>query len=46
VEGVYNRHDCFEERRQALEAWGRLLLKLERQGAQPKKPTAAHQQAR
>lgn len=30
VEGVYNRHDYFEERRRALEAWGQLLLKLER----------------
>lgn len=24
------RHDDFEERRRALEAWGQLLLKLER----------------
>jgi hypothetical protein len=30
VEGVYNRHDYFEERQRALEAWGQLLLKLER----------------
>lgn len=30
VEGVYNRHDYFEEWRRALEAWGQLLLKLER----------------
>ena len=30
VEGVYNRHDYFEERRRALEGWGQLLLKLER----------------
>lgn len=33
VEDVYKRHDCFEERRRALEAWGQLLLKLEREGA-------------
>ena len=45
VVGIYNRHDYFEERRRALEAWGQLLLKLERQGTQPKKPAAAHQQA-
>ena len=45
VEGVYNRHDCFEERRRALEAWGQLLLKLERQGLRPKKPADAHRQA-
>jgi len=29
VEGVYNRHDYFEERRRALQAWGQLLLRLE-----------------
>jgi hypothetical protein len=45
VEGVCNRHDYFEERRRALEAWGQLLLKLERQGPQPKQPAAAPQQA-
>ena len=45
VEGVYNRHDYFEGRRRALEAWGQLLLKLERQGPHPKKPTPANQQA-
>jgi integrase len=45
VEGVHNRHDCFEQRRRALEAWGQLLLKLERQGPYPKKPAPAHQQA-
>jgi hypothetical protein len=45
VEGVYNRHDYFEERRRALEAWGQLLLKLERQGPHPKNLAAAHQQA-
>lgn len=45
VEGVYNRHDYFEERWRALEAWGQLLLKLERQGTCPKKPAPAHQQA-
>ncbi|MCX7274754.1 MAG: hypothetical protein NTV19_16640 [Burkholderiales bacterium] len=32
-------------RRRALEAWGQLLLKLERQGPHPKKPAPAHQQA-
>jgi integrase len=36
VEGVYNRHDYFEERRRALEAWGQLLLKLERGDASVK----------
>lgn len=36
VEGVYNRHDYFEERRRALEAWGQLLLKLERGDATAK----------
>lgn len=36
VEGVYNRHDYFEERRRALEAWGKLLLKLERGDATAK----------
>lgn len=45
VEGVYNRHDYFEERRRVLEAWGQLLLKLERQELQPKTPAAARQQA-
>jgi integrase len=30
VEGIYNRHDYFEERRTALEAWARLLTSLER----------------
>jgi integrase len=45
VEGVYNRHDYFEERQRALEAWGQLLLKLERQGPLPKKPAAARQLA-
>ncbi|URI08172.1 hypothetical protein MW290_06235 [Aquincola tertiaricarbonis] len=44
VEGVYNRHDYFEERRWALEAWGPLLLKLKRQGRHPKKPAPAHRQ--
>jgi integrase len=29
VEGIYNRHDYFEERRRALEAWGTLLLELD-----------------
>jgi len=38
VEGVYNRHDHFEERRRALDAWGQLLLKLEGQRPHPKKP--------
>jgi integrase len=45
VEGVYNRHDYFEERQRALEAWGQLLLKLEHQGPHSKKPAPAHQQA-
>lgn len=29
VEGIYNRHDYFEERRVALEAWAGLLVQLE-----------------
>lgn len=45
VEGVYNRHDYFEERRRALEAWGQLLLTLERQQPPTKQSAAARQQA-
>lgn len=30
VEGIYNRHDYFEERKAALNAWGALLVQLER----------------
>lgn len=45
VEGVCNRHDYFEERRRALETWGQLLLKLERQRPLPKQPAAARQPA-
>ncbi len=30
VEGIYNRHDYFDERKAALEAWARLLAQLER----------------
>lgn len=29
VEGAYNRHDDFEERRRALEAWEQLLRAVE-----------------
>ena len=29
VEGIYNPHDYFEERKDALETWARLLLQLE-----------------
>lgn len=29
VEGIYNRHDYFEERKEALETWARLLVQLE-----------------
>ena len=29
VEGIYNRHDYFEERKDALETWARLLVQLE-----------------
>lgn len=29
VEGIYNRHDYFNERRVALESWGQLLVQLE-----------------
>ena len=45
VEGIYNRHDYFEERRRALEAWGQLLLKLGRQRSPAKQYAAANQQA-
>ncbi len=41
----YNRHDYFEERRRALEAWGQLLLKQERKGPLPNEPAATHQRA-
>ncbi|ENB1278200.1 site-specific integrase, partial [Salmonella enterica] len=30
VEGIYNRHQYFEERRAALELWAGLLVSLER----------------
>ena len=30
VEGIYNRHDYFDERKAALETWARLLAQLER----------------
>ena len=30
VEGIYNRHDHFNERKAALETWTRLLAQLER----------------
>lgn len=30
IEGIYNRHDYFEERKAALEAWAGLLLQIER----------------
>ncbi len=29
VEGIYNRHDYFQERKEALQAWADLLTKLE-----------------
>lgn len=29
VEGIYNRHDYFEERKAALETWAQLLVQLE-----------------
>lgn len=29
VEGIYNRHDYFAERKVALEGWGQLLKQLE-----------------
>lgn len=40
MEGAYNRHDHFDERRRALEAWGQLMLKLERGDATAKAGTA------
>lgn len=40
VEGVCNRHDYFEERRRALQAWGQLLLKLE--ATQPTARSKSH----
>jgi hypothetical protein len=45
VEGVYNRHDGFEERRRALEAWGPSPLTLEPQQPPTKQSAAARQQA-
>jgi integrase len=30
VEGIYNRHDYFEERKVALNAWAALLVQFER----------------
>jgi integrase len=30
VEGTYNRHDYFEERRAALEQWTRVIIQAER----------------
>ena len=34
VEGIYNRHDFFEERKEALQKWADLLDQLERGGAE------------
>lgn len=33
VEGIYNRHDYYEERKEALQRWADLLEQLERGGA-------------
>ena len=33
VEGVYDRHDYFKERRAALEQWGGLLIEAEQGGS-------------
>ncbi|EIF8416742.1 site-specific integrase, partial [Salmonella enterica] len=30
VEGIYNRHEYFDERRAALEKWAALLVALEK----------------
>lgn len=35
VEGIYDRHAYFDERKAALNAWAALLLQLEAGGAQP-----------
>lgn len=34
VEGIYNRHDFFDERKEALQKWADLLDQLERGGAE------------
>jgi integrase len=34
VEGIYNRHDFFEERKEALQKWADLLDQCERGGAE------------
>jgi integrase len=33
VEGIYNRHDFFDERRDALQRWADMLEQCERGGA-------------
>lgn len=40
VEGIYNRHDYFEERKAALAQWADLLIRLE-QGASKVVPIRA-----
>jgi len=42
VEGIYNRHDYFEERRAALEAWAGLLVQLEAGDKAKVVPIKAH----
>ena len=41
VEGIYNRHDYFDQRRAALDQWAELLLSLERNGAEKVVPIRA-----
>ena len=41
VEGIYNRHDYFNERRTALEGWGQLLVQIEQGESSKVIPIAA-----
>jgi hypothetical protein len=34
VEGIYNRHDYFAERKAGLQAWADLLTDLEKDGSE------------
>lgn len=34
IEGIYNRHDYFDQRKTALEQWAELLLSMERNGTE------------
>ena len=45
VEGIYNRHDYFAERKAALEGWGQLLEQLEQGESSKVIPIAASRRA-